>query len=472
MFRSVGQGLFYTGKIGEFTFVYDCGSTSTRDLCYLKNSIEDFQNEVNVTKLGLLVISHFDSDHINGLQHLSEKFKEIDTVVIPYIEPSARLLIYLNNPKQSLQYYQFLIDPITYLISHFTIRQVIILRGNRDDENSNFIRDDNPDDPTPSRELNRPPIKLVNQFGRKDYRIEAEVVAKEKLNIEAINSQIYFHRHEGFLHLEAMWKFSFFNYDREDSLLTLFKNILAVKNIDCSTKESLNSVVSDPLMLTELVECYRSFIKIAKTMANQNITGMNNTSLVLFHGPIGEKISRTSFFHEEKRKLFHVITRKSVQSTIDDVHSNGLTKQKVSKLKNKLRTMRLTIQYKSKRNFGFLNHRLQEWFWNSNKTILFGDINVTSDLKQIRDHFGEGLSQICTVLVPHHGSKGYWDQDFIMHFYKYPCLWVANYGATNSYGHPDLELIHQLKDFNPDMALALNNEIYQIRQIMTVTWSN
>jgi beta-lactamase superfamily II metal-dependent hydrolase len=69
VFRNVGQGLFYTGKIGEFTFVYDCGSNSGMN--YVEKAVDDFHNEVQSTKLGMLVISHFDSDYINGIQKLS-----------------------------------------------------------------------------------------------------------------------------------------------------------------------------------------------------------------------------------------------------------------------------------------------------------------------------------------------------------------------------------------------------------------
>ncbi|MBU5219561.1 hypothetical protein KQI67_23155 [Bacillus albus] len=40
IFRSIGQGLFYTGKIKDFTFVYDCGTDSGGN--FLKNAIKEF----------------------------------------------------------------------------------------------------------------------------------------------------------------------------------------------------------------------------------------------------------------------------------------------------------------------------------------------------------------------------------------------------------------------------------------------
>ncbi|MEH7249765.1 hypothetical protein V7114_23645 [Neobacillus niacini] len=81
-FRNVGQGLFYTGKIGEFLLVYDCGSLSDNSLRYITHSIEEFHNEVKTDKLGLLVISHFDNDHINGIPELSKRFSKIDTLIM------------------------------------------------------------------------------------------------------------------------------------------------------------------------------------------------------------------------------------------------------------------------------------------------------------------------------------------------------------------------------------------------------
>lgn len=83
----VGQGAFFTEKIVDdkrFTsIVYDCGSTSSRDILY--HEIEQINRDKDNYWYGpfnLMFISHFDNDHINGLKKLIQGF----FVDVDYIE--------------------------------------------------------------------------------------------------------------------------------------------------------------------------------------------------------------------------------------------------------------------------------------------------------------------------------------------------------------------------------------------------
>ena len=92
---SVGQGLFYTGKINnEFNFVYDCGGENP----YIKEAVYKYLKEYDIKKLDMLIISHFDDDHINGLPILLSKIEKILKIYIPYyggISTYLLLVIYL-----------------------------------------------------------------------------------------------------------------------------------------------------------------------------------------------------------------------------------------------------------------------------------------------------------------------------------------------------------------------------------------
>ena len=92
---NAGQGLFYIGEIdrskGEkFKFIYDCGG----------NNISGAINQ-HITKgevVDMLVISHFDDDHINGLPDLFNKVDKIKKIFIPYyrgIEDYLLLMAYI-----------------------------------------------------------------------------------------------------------------------------------------------------------------------------------------------------------------------------------------------------------------------------------------------------------------------------------------------------------------------------------------
>ncbi len=80
-FYPVGQGCFYAGSIKndieEFVIVYDCGTISSRN--YLLDSIDEFKRHYK--KIDLLMISHFDEDHVNGVSELLTSIPSISTAV-------------------------------------------------------------------------------------------------------------------------------------------------------------------------------------------------------------------------------------------------------------------------------------------------------------------------------------------------------------------------------------------------------
>lgn len=79
-FHGIGQGLFYSGRLldGRFNFVYDCGSSNSKES--LEKEIERLPEE-----LGFVVISHLHNDHINGLVKLLEKC-EVKKIYLPYFK--------------------------------------------------------------------------------------------------------------------------------------------------------------------------------------------------------------------------------------------------------------------------------------------------------------------------------------------------------------------------------------------------
>jgi beta-lactamase superfamily II metal-dependent hydrolase len=93
--HAVGHGFFHCGQIelegmNPFTYVYDCGARKLRTL--LAPALSDFSAMLAHPNVHLLVLSHFHTDHANGLDELFS-FVEVDTAVIPYVSPMERLLI-------------------------------------------------------------------------------------------------------------------------------------------------------------------------------------------------------------------------------------------------------------------------------------------------------------------------------------------------------------------------------------------
>ena len=90
-FHAVGQGAFYSEEISDkpggrlFRMVYDCGSSTFSNKDMQKKATSDLGAD---TEVDLLIVSHFDRDHINGIPALNPK-----RVMIPFL--SRDICIYL-----------------------------------------------------------------------------------------------------------------------------------------------------------------------------------------------------------------------------------------------------------------------------------------------------------------------------------------------------------------------------------------
>ena len=91
-FQPVGQGAFYTEQFstddgGTFNVVYDCGSDSL-DYQSLSKVIQKSFPPKSV--IDAVFISHFDSDHVNGLPELMRNFK-VTKIFLPIITGAAEI---------------------------------------------------------------------------------------------------------------------------------------------------------------------------------------------------------------------------------------------------------------------------------------------------------------------------------------------------------------------------------------------
>lgn len=70
-YHNVGQGLFFEGRFQfedqEITIVYDCGAEKSYK-SNLNSVISKFQ--ISNNHIDILVVSHFDFDHISGIRQL------------------------------------------------------------------------------------------------------------------------------------------------------------------------------------------------------------------------------------------------------------------------------------------------------------------------------------------------------------------------------------------------------------------
>ena len=87
IFYPIGHGGFYHEEFKNFKIIYDCGSKKSS---YRKEVIEN--NFIKDEIIDVLFISHFDSDHVNGIPKLNEHCK-IKRVVMPLLHENTKIAL-------------------------------------------------------------------------------------------------------------------------------------------------------------------------------------------------------------------------------------------------------------------------------------------------------------------------------------------------------------------------------------------
>lgn len=234
---SVGQGLFYTGKINnDFNFVYDCGGENP----YIKEAIYKYLKEYDIKKLDMLIVSHFDDDHINGLPILLSKIEKISQIYIPYyggISTYLLLVIYLYIHDFDLLKME---------------SEIIFVDSNLE------TRDE------------------LSEENRENYNLD------EKLKIGGIKLT---KTKTAIVKYKCIWKFKFYNtYLKKGTLSSSIEkeiNDLIAKR-GCRSLSDLLSQINNSDIKKELKAVYNKFCMSSYT------SKQNESSLCIFHSPISD----------------------------------------------------------------------------------------------------------------------------------------------------------------------------------------
>jgi len=98
-----------------FLWVFDCGTTSSQAL--LKGALDRFAGEYVAKKqlLDLVVLSHFDKDHISGVVDLLGRF-EVDVLLLPFVPLAQRIILAFHEGiAVDDALFSFFINPVGYL---------------------------------------------------------------------------------------------------------------------------------------------------------------------------------------------------------------------------------------------------------------------------------------------------------------------------------------------------------------------
>jgi len=229
-FHSIGQGAFYTEIFNNYIVAYDCGSSN-------KNLII---NEINWTLnqgeiIDVVFISHFDSDHINGLEHLLKHCK-VKKLILPLIHDDEKIEWFVHN----------------------------YVNGVRDDFIDNLINE-------PSIVIKKETeLYFIDRVKGKQDSFDIKPISFEKLKGNVLeNVKLYFEQ-------ISNWVYIPFNFQSEVRSLCL-KEELQSRNLDIKNVRDFQEAWSDSEKRKSIKEAYKK------------IPGdINSNSLTLYSGP--EKI--------------------------------------------------------------------------------------------------------------------------------------------------------------------------------------
>jgi len=269
-FHNAGQGLFYSGRISGFEFVYDCGSIRKQ---HLTDIVLDYKHTLLNGKLNLLILSHLHEDHVSGLYTLFHRNPRthVERVILPYLSPKERLILAIgaNRPDTGDWYYNFLSDPVQFFVDR-GVRQVTYLGGSeKDKQKENPENYDNPEK-RDNEQSNMFTDKLKDSIELRKIILDNEPHLRQFLA-----GKLQTKSHDGALIISTnsfYWQFRFFNYTVKPETLAHFSN--CIKSI--VNNERPRDLITDEQKREGLRGCYRALHK----------TDFNNTSLLVLHGPL------------------------------------------------------------------------------------------------------------------------------------------------------------------------------------------
>lgn len=288
-FHPVGQGLFYSGSIGSFRFIYDCGSFNRNSL---RNEISklcnDLSDKCNKPEIDLLIISHFHYDHICGIEDLLRKFK-INNVIIPYMTDEQKLFT------------------IAKLIYDFNIANIERIEDQRTTEDLSALLRlvINPDNYF--REMG---VRNISILGDIDNTRQSQLFSIESELLNGAGNLNWRKRNVNDAYYNSLaseiWRFEFYYKKIDDEKLSNFKNDVE-KLFGTSSAEVLSNFTRD--RQTQIRDLYKKHIS----------RDLNHISLVCCHGP-SENVFSSSIYNVPFLNNMQLLTGDlPVKSAIEDL---------------------------------------------------------------------------------------------------------------------------------------------------------
>ncbi|MRG48406.1 hypothetical protein GFS24_25045 [Chitinophaga sp. SYP-B3965] len=458
----VGQGLFYSGNVDiepisyqKFFFVFDCGSLNKANI---KEEIEQYKrvNFPDGGTIDLLIISHFDADHVNHLSVLLEGMK-VKKIVAPFINFEERLFLVLRligqkqintNNADDLTVIDNIIDPVGNLGEYLDDGGEFILI-NSDPENPPF--------PPPSNTDNNPD-RLRNEGDGINFGFERGTALMTQERLTELKTKPGMHPKEvkdsqkGLVSVRdvAVMEFLFYRKDIGKDNAAFFKKVyeLLIKKYALEFKDpaspgmdELVKVIKSMASATIVKELFKDALKEVKgiSIAAGELMNMNTTALSLMHYNLYENFRMLTGNGECTDRRFYALEVKKMDGT--------LSTQVFTKL--------LEVYYY--RYDRYLEQRIiPNTLFTSDSFLL-----AAADVNAFYEKYKHYWDAFWLFQIPHHGSNHNSNLHLLtrLHFYTRSFI---NYGVNKSWGgkwrHPSPPLIADLTAAGLSAGLMPVNE--------------
>ena len=426
-FNKVGQGLFYTGQFNfrahdrfrckSYNMVYDCGSESAT--AYIDKEIRNFAGAIydsSKQKLDLLIISHFDKDHINEVEDLLKQTGGCKHVVLPYLFEEEQLALYafaaikriIEGPDEDgsndTRYLNLILKPIDYL-EQLGVDRITFILNDGETAPENKVDSNNPSGENGSFDFEQGLIETDN-FKEVDVTNYINRVNLSQGNIvpQLPGTAINICHDESKIFIKGVWEFFFYNLRINSiSLLAFSKEISAFLKKE---KKTIQEAVANNM----------SRLKIIYNKYFPKGASINLTSLIVYHSPINNNdLHSQKIYHRDESTAFDWILHCYFANTyIGDSHKRFST----------LLTGDIILKYLT----------LPQYILDNNNTIRF-------------------------VQIPHHGSKTGWNLSRInTPPLQGPVYAIVNYGLGNTYNHPNSRVVDDIVN-STNWYIAENNQL-------------
>ena len=467
----VGQGLFYSGKIThnsevKFRMVFDCGSLTSgagqeevdlyRDADFLDKKVID-----------LLVISHFDRDHVYHIGKLLADGIKVKKLVMPFITFSERLFLvarYIDlndgfNPDDDF-FIRFVIDPLETINENLDGDSEIFLIENGPDEPVTQTKESSTDTTEPNNNNDiRFAFDFDNKEAIKDHSLTSKpelkifkIIDSEKGNIVSANyiklmEFIFYRRIVGEDEVKFYNKikelfFEKFSIDSGIDDINHLQNIITeIKKIDSGTK------IKDIFRVAKNVDGFKKFKDI-------DIVDLNTTAL--------------SLLHKNLDGIFHLIgypintIKRHYYDILNHFEISGIThiQKYISADGSRIETQ------------NFFNRYPFPYYYDDSPTnnFIYPNVLLTSDsfllteaqVSEFMNHYRNHWDDYWLFQIPHHGSEK--NSNGILHsLIPKKATNFINYGIGNRDDHPSSNVINSLVTTGNSVKLISINQFTGIR---------